>query len=1269
MNRTLTGAMAAAAMLTATARRTAADERFGGAPVLDSLPTTTPEFQRRARDLPSLGTIASEGVGIYGGHTQLLLGGDLPVGPAPHTPWARPLPGGPLRVTFIYTVHRSSDLAEIVRRLDCEPRYIQVLDQYHGAKSYPEAMKGYLKRQALETLAEDSDVILVSPNVRLFDDEVHGVLLDKVAAGTGCVVIGGARYGGGRQYAWWLERDNLPLWQAFSRHLTARVELKHLGYETIYDHRVDSPSGLFAGIPWRLLPTTYLFAAEPAPEVEVLAANNGFPMALGGHWGQGRALLLTWPPMQGAFPGCEENAVPRLNQYQEYYSQAMIRALLWAAGRPQPVTFSVAERSVPAGTDLTLAFDGEAEDGRIAVRTAGLPADARLFWRRRYLVHDADFWRDMSMPTAPFSVPAGDWILDLIARDAHGHSLGFASFAMTAEAPGALDVTLDRDRYLPGQPVTIAGHVSGSISGELAARVEVYDALHRHLMDEVVPVVGGRFQAVFPNRQPLCPLHYAQVTIEEDERVWLRGRRDIFVPQYGPEDFTCWLWPGSRPSYQQDRVFRNQREQLGFQVIMGGGYGGTHRARNYGLLTSGCDIFYSNIAPSAPLDHEKAPVDTRESVLKMVDDQTEELRLHGGLAFFFQDERHGRGDSGEPTPQALAMFREWLRERYADIAELNHAWGRDFADFDEVEPTLTADFDPARETHIAPWLEWRLWVLDWIIQTDRMGAQRIRAAIGEPCNLGLEGIFGLSGHNIPYGGTDLAEQARDCFNIAGPYGEQILNACRSFYPGFLFSWGGYNQPYNRYRRYIWSCVLQGHGGMGFWYGPVYYNDFDCWYPQARWIRDLSRLPREGVGRLIRANAPSLVDPIAFLYSQSSLYSMAVLGRSVDPDNAHMLVRPAAWARISLQRMLQDAGVQFGFVSERQFQEREGAGLKMLVLSSALALAPETCAAIERFVANGGVVFADLCPGVYDHRGSYRQPGQLDALFGVSREEPFSFATMVSEWGVGGFEALPEFNIKGQWFIGQYYESTLKLADGQALGKHIFGPAKPPAFVFNRSGKGATVLANYLETEYRRVPDNWQVVLARELLRLADIQPPLDMRDRNAGGAFIETERQILRFRDGAADYVGVLLDTGRDVDFDLKRDGHVYALCRGGGYLGEGPHVTLDMRDEPHAVLAVLPYRVEGLAASSSGGRRGEALPLALQLQVSTGQPVKHVAHLDVYEPDGTKNGPLSLNVLLENGRWDGSLPLALSDPAGDWRIVAREVCSGQQAELRVPVR
>ena len=56
-------------------------------------------------------------------------------------------------------------------------------------------------------------------------------------------------------------------------------------------------------------------------------------------------------------------------------------------------------------------------------------------------------------------------------------------------------------------------------------------------------------------------------------------------------------------------------------------------------------------------------------------------------------------------PHTLARFREWLREKYGDLANLNATWQLDFADWQDVEP-------PRREEPLAPFIDWRYFMDD-----------------------------------------------------------------------------------------------------------------------------------------------------------------------------------------------------------------------------------------------------------------------------------------------------------------------------------------------------------------------------------------------------------------------------------------------------------------------------------------------------------------------------------------------------------------------------
>ena len=56
------------------------------------------------------------------------------------------------------------------------------------------------------------------------------------------------------------------------------------------------------------------------------------------------------------------------------------------------------------------------------------------------------------------------------------------------------------------------------------ATLQVWDALDRLLQDETKPLVGGKAEWTFPNRDPLCVLHYADVQVRRHGApIWPRA--------------------------------------------------------------------------------------------------------------------------------------------------------------------------------------------------------------------------------------------------------------------------------------------------------------------------------------------------------------------------------------------------------------------------------------------------------------------------------------------------------------------------------------------------------------------------------------------------------------------------------------------------------------------------------------------------------------------------------------------------------------------------
>ncbi|MBI2201105.1 MAG: beta-galactosidase, partial [Armatimonadetes bacterium] len=636
------------------------------------------------------------------------------------------------------------------------------------------------------------------------------------------------------------------------------------------------------------------------------------------------------------------------------------------------------------------------------------------------------------------------------------------------------------------------------------------------------------------------------------------------------------------------------------------------------------------------------------------------------LASARHDERHSFQDPA-PNEVCLARFRASLKEQYGDLERLNATWETTHKAWEEVRPLLTAEFRPERN-NLAPWLDFRLFVSKLTMDVDARQAESLRRRTSPDLFIGIEGVFGLGGHIVPYSGVDYAEHARRCFNMIMPYDNEVnsvTNLARSFCPGPLSTWDGYSAPRWQYEAKPWWGALHGYWGMSWFCSKTLATSTGCLFPQAFWVEEATRKLRQGVGKLLMTSEMQ-TDPVVFLYSQPSLYAAYVAGHWINPQNKHLMNRPSTqWGRENLQRLVNEFGLQYSYVSDRQVEAGALRGKKLLILPDVMCMSQKTAEAIEEFVRGGGVVLADLCPALWDEHGRPLRPGRLDRLFGVTRDR-FEYGTRPTDYLIGTTQSEPDFPVANEWFIGEYYERGLKVDGGKALGAHIFDETEVPAFVLNRTGLGAALLMNFLETNYSRYPEGRQRVFMRALLGLAKIEPPV--RVLNEHGAELY-QYDVTRFEDGGHLYVGVYrLTTSsplnpEEVTLRLPRPGHLYEV-KSGNDLGEGRDARVKLRAADSALVAVLPYRVEGVKARAASARAGEPVVVSAAVQASTGRPGRHILHLQVEGPDGRLRRAYAGNVEARGGRWEGIVPTALNDPKGRWKVRVREVVSGLETEV-----
>ena len=376
----------------------------------------------------------------------------------------------------------------------------------------------------------------------------------------------------------------------------------------------------------------------------------------------------------------------------------------------------------------------------------------------------------------------------------------------------------------------------------------------------------------------------------------------------------------------------------------------------------------------------------------------------------------------------------------------------------------------------------------------------------------------------------------------------------------------------------------------------------------------------------------------------------------------------------MARIFTDLGLQYDYVTSEQIVDgrlsREG--FRVLVLPYAQAFPAEFAQVVREFVAAGGVVVADLRPGVFDEHGRLLGKGQLDDLFGITRigggvlperlkMRPLSAPAVASR--------LPDMPVDHQ----------VKVDSGAARA----GVGDLSALISSRVGKGRGILLNFYPARYIALRTKGEEgPLLRSIGRLltsAGVEPRAAL---TCDKSHVPVT-QVVRFTQGANEYVGLLRDhrmfysspvpildqEPRRATLDFGRKGHVYDV-RAGRYLGEQRRISTTVVPAEAQLYAVLPYRVKAIHIFEVQEGAGTVKTFALQVAVrGEARPGAHVLHVAVEDANGRSRPEYAQNLKVEHGAGTFRLPLALSDPGGEWKLNVRDAVTGVVKETRFSYR
>jgi hypothetical protein len=565
------------------------------------------------------------------------------------------------------------------------------------------------------------------------------------------------------------------------------------------------------------------------------------------------------------------------------------------------------------------------------------------------------------------------------------------------------------------------------------------------------------------------------------------------------------------------------------------------------------------------------------------------------------------------SEQSLVPMREWLRQRYGTLAELNAQWGTQFRDWNAVMPMTTDQAMKRTDDNFSAWSDFKEWMdIAWA-NALRMGTDAIHSV--DP-----EAYVGIGGGQMPgWGGYDYSRLVKSLTAIE-PYdiGGNI-EIIRSLNPDMAVLTTSFEHgPWEKQR--VWYELMHGNRGLILWDDKSEYLDRNGNLEErGREAEGYYNEIRNGIGALL-INSRRVASPIAIHYSQPSLRVEWLLEnrprgeawamrspKAERTDNEFLRLRES-WCRV-----IEDAGLQYNFVSYDQVEQNEllRDGYRVLILPRSSALSAAEVSAIRGFAAQGGLVVTDGEPGTFDEHGRKLAepalaglgskmsvlPYQLDRITGKGIETRDAVARLLTSAGV-----RPDFALTEQ------------------QGKPVQG----------------------VETHLFRNGDVYLVgLLSNPSLRVDELGPP----------DFRSNEHFAVR----------------RSLKLTLPQSMAVYDV-RAAKELGRRKEIMVELNPYEPAIFAIsaepLPSLVVAAPARIARGSTGH---IGMRFEGVTPAET-HILHVDVTGPDGRGISCYSGNLRAPRGQAEWALPIAYSDAAGKWSVRVKDLLTGQTRTAAIDV-
>jgi len=433
----------------------------------------------------------------------------------PHIPWAKTLPGGPIKGFFIPSVQDGRDMVELMQRLELAPTTVSIdpewdincwgigdyySHEYRGDRDDFRIVYGYVEK---DLTGPERFEVMVIPGLHGWSRltrSTRDAILQRVSDGAGLVLIhpfvGDVKQ---RPFAGDEQQGDSRVWEVSplvgclddlyddGGYLTRNREAIAQGkWEVAQRHFITE------GMPLELLPpglvggSFYKYRARGA----VLVKSGEYPIIAVGTYGKGRVVALAYVN-EGFVPQTVDPFGSRIYwDYWEYYYSLLARCVLWAAGRESDL--SILSLSAGPGENAVQASLSVPTDRTVEIEVRGKSEFGPPLRTYRQIVRLVAGTNRHSVPASTLRAesgwPGGRRIFDVIIRDpASGATLnwGTASYAAPKQA-FLTSIEPTADLYRDGEVLSASVRAAGDLKG-LSVRFRVSDDLERLLTSQLAP--------------------------------------------------------------------------------------------------------------------------------------------------------------------------------------------------------------------------------------------------------------------------------------------------------------------------------------------------------------------------------------------------------------------------------------------------------------------------------------------------------------------------------------------------------------------------------------------------------------------------------------------------------------------------------------------------------------------------------------------------------------------------------------------------------------